>query len=75
MLHNQTPAQDGAYHPIRPAIRHRGPCGPRRPCWRPACREANGDYLTVEVLTTGWIAYCHGTTGPRNDPLLGQMVA
>ena len=57
------------------AIRHRGPCGPRRPCWRPACRQANGDYLTIEVLPTGWIAYCHGTTGPRNDPLLGRMVA
>jgi hypothetical protein len=59
----------------RPAIRHRGPCGPRRPCWRPACRDRFGIYPSVEMTADGWLAYCHGTTGPRHDQLLNRATA
>ena len=54
----------------RPAIRHAGPCGPRRQCWRQACRDRFGPYPTIEVLQSGrTLAYCHRTTIPRGDLL------
>ncbi len=50
-------------NPNRPVIRHQGPCGERRYCARPACRDEFGIYPTVEFLPNGAIiAYCHGVT-------------
>lgn len=54
----------------RPAIRHRGPCGVRRPCWRQACRERFGPYPSVESLPTGeLVTFCHAATYPPGDVL------
>lgn len=45
-----------------PSLQHSGPCGRRERCWRSACRDAFGAYLTVEVLDDGTvIARCHGS--------------
>lgn len=45
----------------RPAIRHGGPCGVRRQCWRPSCRAEYGDLRTLEILASPPVvlAYCH----------------
>jgi hypothetical protein len=41
-------------------IRHDGPCGQRSVCWRPACRAAYPDALTVEWFPSRRIiARCH----------------
>ena len=55
----------GVHH--RGRLTHDGPCGPRVPCWNPACRASFPGYRTVEVLAFAtppdpdWdlIARCH----------------
>ena len=55
-------------------LRHKGPCGRRVHCWRPACRAEFGEYLTVEVLDDGSaVAFCHHYRHPVTDPLLRQV--
>lgn len=60
---------------VRPATRHRGPCGPRRPCWRRECRQRFASLPTLEVLADVVIARCHGATYHVGDPLLGRLAS
>lgn len=51
-------------------LRHRGPCGKRRHCWRPECRQAFPGYPTLEYLPDRVIAFCHRLSHPTDDPRL-----
>lgn len=55
-------------------LRHQGPCGPRRPCYRPDCRERFDPYLTVELVAGRALYYCHRTVQPVDD-LTARMLA
>jgi hypothetical protein len=59
----------------RRPIRHLGPCGQRRRCYRPECREAFGDYPTIELVGGRMIAYCHRTEAPVDSVLLRMLDA
>ncbi len=49
-------------------LHHAGPCGERRLCWRPACRDTFSSYKTVEVMPNGWvISHCHGQSYSASD--------
>lgn len=61
--------------PDHPAIRHRGPCGPRRRCYRPDCRKQFGSYPTVEIVAGNVIAYCHRAVVPVDDIALRMLAA
>jgi hypothetical protein len=67
------PRPDDTPPQYRPAIRHRGSCGPRRPCYRSACRERFGAYATVELLPDRVMAYCHGSIQPVDSVILGML--
>lgn len=59
MLTNRTPAETQDTPPLyRTAIRHRGPCGPRRHCWRPECRRRYDPIATLELLPAVVLARC-----------------
>lgn len=60
--------------PLPGVVRHDGPCGPRRPCWRPECRQFD-PYRTIELLHDKAVAHCHGSTYALDDPLLRIEVA
>jgi hypothetical protein len=62
-----TPAQRSA-STYRGTIRHFGPCGHRRRCYRVACRAEFRDYATVEVVAGTIIYYCHRQVVPI-DPI------
>ena len=59
--------------PYRPAIRHRGPCGPRRRCYREACRAEFGDFATVEILGRVALFFCHGSHLPADSITHGML--
>lgn len=63
----------GPRTPVR--TRHRGPCGRRVPCWRPACRSRFESYTrTVEILDGGRaIAHCHGESYADSDIILRRL--
>lgn len=50
----------------RPAIRHDGPCGERRQCWRPACRAAFPGLRTIELQPDKALAFCHHAIVPTD---------
>jgi hypothetical protein len=54
---------------------HKGPCGPRRPCFREECRQRFGEYPTLELLRDRAIAYCHRLIVPLDDPRLWAVAA
>jgi hypothetical protein len=58
----------------RPGLgHHRGRCGHRARCYRPACRDRFGDYATVEVLADVVRFYCHVVEVPV-DALVLEML-
>lgn len=66
---DSTPSQ------YRLTIRHLGPCGPRRPCWRPACRERFAGVASIETVAGVTLAHCHGSIYERGDPILARLSA
>lgn len=61
--------------PRRTAIRHDGPCGERRRCYRPECREANRGYATVEILPDIVIFRCHAAVVPVDGVALAMLAS
>lgn len=56
-------------------IRHEGPCGRRRFCYRSECRVAFGPHPTIEVVEGRVVAYCHRTVTPIDPIILGMLDA
>jgi hypothetical protein len=59
----------------RGQLRHLGPCGARRRCYRPECREAFGVYPSIEIVGGRAIFYCHRTVTPADAILLRMLDA
>ena len=57
----------------RPPLGHRGPCGTRRRCYRPACRAEFGDVQTVEIVDRVAIFFCHHLKVPIDPIVLGML--
>ncbi len=54
-------------------LRHEGRCGRRTRCHRAACRQAFGDYRTVEIVADRVIYFCHRVTAPVDPVVLAML--